>query len=123
MPNPINTSVVWANSSAADTEKLVTPAGFGVITSDDRFELLIENPSAVTALTVAIQNTWTDSDSTAQVSEHQDTKTVAVSSKNSFTVRGTAFIPGGQVSLKNDTILGVGDGFTAHVQLRKVGNS
>lgn len=135
---PVNTSVAWANSSAANTTKDVDFAttvddtgkentdlsvGERLRTTSGKYVVLVHNPSAVTALTVKAKSRWTDSAAAAKVADLRDgaadkTLSVPANSTKAMVFEGLDVADGARLTLSNDTVLGVGDGFTAQVQVR-----
>lgn len=135
---PVNTSVAWANSSAANTtkdvdfdvtvdetakEKTDLSVSERLRTDTGKYVVLVHNPSAVTALTVKAKSRWTDSAAAARVADLRDgstDKTLAVpaNSTKAMVLEGLDVADGARLTLSNDTVLGAGDGFTAQVQVR-----
>ena len=114
MPQRISTSVSWAASAAANTENIVA----GTIEEKHGVSeavVMIHNPSTVTALSVTPRIRFTDSGGTIRTATLADTAafTVAANTTSVKRVPGVMGIP--DLSIKNNTALGVGQGFTAQV--------
>ncbi|MGH2628791.1 MAG: hypothetical protein ACRDHY_19305 [Anaerolineales bacterium] len=116
-------SLTWANSDPANTEKLQTitlPAAGPRVS-----RVFVRNPSTVTALTVQAQEQrgsrwftlaeWTVAAATANTDEQGQTAKQAVQSVEGWPLGPTA----ARLRLRNNTALGVSDGFTATVEVRR----
>jgi hypothetical protein len=116
----IDTTVNWANSEAAGTEKVVDIALPGLLESNTKYLVTITNPSTETALTVKLQNkeTFGTSEKYAEVGSH----TVAVNTPDgkSFVTEGWLMAEGGRITLSNDTAIGLAGAFTAEIRIRKL---
>lgn len=120
-----STTAVWANSSAASTEKLTTLTLASSPNPGRLLAVFLRNPSAVTSLVGRIQHTWTDpSGGTtryADLSNPAGVSTFTVNPANAdgqvFVVDGGMFATTARLSLKNAAALGGADGFTASVRV------
>jgi hypothetical protein len=116
-----DTTRAWANSAPLNTELTVDVAPGSPGLGGRDVLVIIRNPSAVTALTVASENTWTDSNGGATRYAKSTFFTAAATATNgdgeAFLVAGALVTGGCRISLKNTTALGVADGFTASVQV------
>lgn len=108
----------WADSAAANTEVVITGD------DDGRFYgrkavIVVHNPSAVTALSVTPRVRVTDRNGAERLAEMLDAAafTVPANSTRSKVVDGMG-IGKPDLSIKNVTALGVGQGFTAEVVIQ-----
>lgn len=134
-----NTSVAWANSSAANTTKDVdfdpTVDEFGKYiealspekqrSHTGKYLVAVHNPSIVTALTVKAQVVWDDDAATERVADLRDGSTditlaVPTNSTKAMVFEGLGVGKKARVRLSNDTLLGASDGFTARVTVRSL---
>lgn len=113
----------WANSAAVNTEKTVDIAASSTDLAARDILIVVRNPSAVTAVTVAVKNTYTDPNGGTTRYAKLTSFTAAVVGTSpddggeSFLVSGALVSGGCRLSLKNATVLGGSDGFTASVQV------
>lgn len=122
----VNTSAAWANSAAAGTEVDVDVATPADLPLNGKVLVLVHNPSAVTALTGRPKVRWVDAATGSRVAIRRslgaagtdDELDIPVNTTKAFVVEGLVVATGGRITLSNDTVLGVGDGFTARVQVR-----
>lgn len=118
--------VSWANSAAANTQKVITfakpadPVG--------EYELIVYNPSTVTDLTVkifAVEPSLGGADRDGLITEaaipKAATKTGTSINTDIHFVHGMFNGANCKLILSNDTALGASDGFDAYVRLREVG--
>lgn len=114
--------VTWANSAPALTVKtLDIPHAL----SDGDYEVIVRNPSAITDLTVNMQTQEAASSQFGGGATRYPTFDSFTAVKNS--VDGATKLvkewplgsAQGRVSLSNITVLGVADGFTADVRIRR----
>jgi hypothetical protein len=112
-----DTTAVWANSAAANTAVNVDVDLPSPLQGDAKYSIAIVNPSAVTALTIKVKNKETFG--TAQYPE-VTTINIPVNTSKSVIVEGWMLGEAGRLTLSNDTVLGVADGFTANIRARKV---
>jgi len=109
---------VFAASAAANTvADLDVPAD--TITGTDQFVVIVTNPSAITALTVVVRGKETF---TAGV-RYPAVQTITVPAntpEGTLTVVDGALVgEGARIVVSNNTVLGLGQGFTAEVRVRK----
>lgn len=124
----VNTNAVWANSAAVNTEVDVDVATPADLPLNAKVLVLVHNPSLVTALTGRPKVRWTDDGATARVATRRslgaagtdDELDIPSNRTNAFVIEGLLVATGGRITLSNDTVLGVGDGFTARVQVRAI---
>lgn len=107
-------AATWANSAAANTEVVITGGDMAHVNADGM--VTIHNPSTVTALTVTPRIVVTDRLNVERTATMADTAAYTVAAGATVSKR----LPGLGVgrlslSLKNATVLGVADGFTAEV--------
>lgn len=114
-----NTSVTWLAEASANTEKDVDIVLPNTIDGDNLYEILIHNPSTVTALSVDIKVKWTDSGDTTRYSTLTNLGINSAEGEANL-VQGSLLAEGSRITLSNDTVLGVGEGFTAYIQVREV---
>lgn len=116
-------NVTWANSAAVNTEQLQT---ITLPASGPRLSrVFVRNPSTVTALTVQAQEQrgarwftvaeWTVAVAAANADEQAQTAKQVVQSVEGWPLGPTA----ARLRLRNNTVLGAGDGFTATVEVRR----
>lgn len=105
-------TATWANSAAAGTEQNIditdVRGGNSVI--------VVHNPSTVTALTVSVRDVET-LNAAARYAQ-RTSFSVAANSDGSFAVENWP-VGNARLVLSNDTALGLTDGFTAHVRVRR----
>lgn len=121
-------AAVWANSAAVNTPVDVDYAAPVKVQSagikvddvlhqkDARYLIVIDNPSAVTALTVVVKNkhaAFGGSDKFGEVT----TINVPISAVKDTLVDGWLLGDGARLTLSNDTVLGALDGFTATIRV------
>lgn len=107
----------WANSAAANTEVTIALDGHNKGMASRRVRIYVRNPSAVTALTVRIQEQQEGSGAPTTFHDDGTTFQIAVSIGKFKDVEFWPNRASSRLSLKNDTILGAGDGFTADVEV------
>lgn len=111
-------AAVFANSAAVNTVVNVAIAAGKSRRDRTKFVVIVRNPSAVTALTVRVRAVET---ALGGATRYPELATLAVPAN---TPDGKAlvfegYVSGGlRVSVSNDTVLGVADGFTADVRVR-----
>lgn len=114
-----NTTVRWANSAAANTEVVVDlgvpgsvprPAGAALL-------VIVRNPSSVTALAGESRVAFDDGGSEQQAKLASFTVARANGGGEGFLVDGGLLGRGGKIALRNSTVLGGSDGFTARVSV------
>lgn len=118
----------FANNAAVNTVvNLPVPAG-GILNDDENaeFEVIVRNPSLVTALTVKLRSREVTSAAFGGGADrYPEFQTLAVPVN---TPEGKEFMAhgwqlaaaGGRISVSNDTVLGAADAFTADVRVRKL---
>lgn len=109
--------VTWANSSAAGTERLVdfgSPAAFHR-PPGAALLVVVRNPSSVTDLTGEVQVEYTDGGTVRYAKLTTFTAARANAGGEAFLIEGGLLAEGGQLSLKNATVLGGADTFSARV--------
>ncbi len=111
-------SAAWANSSSANTNKDIDITPPTTLQVNGLYAVTVINPSAVTALTVVAQNKGTFGGSAKYSTLAQFS--VAANTNRTVIVQGWMLGEGARLTLSNDTGLGVADGFTAYVRVRKV---
>lgn len=113
-------SVTWANNDAVNTAKNIDTGTDG--SDGDDYEIIVRNPSTVTALKVSVRTKELALGGADRFPE-KESFTVAVNQPEGVTliVRGweIASQPG-RLVLSNNTVLGAADGFTADVRVRKI---
>jgi hypothetical protein len=119
---------VFANSALINTPiNIAIPSG-GVLSDDEEtdFEVIVRNPSLVTALNVALKSLEkTDSAFGGGADRYPTFQTIVVPVN---TPEGTETVvhgwglgaAGGRITVSNATALGVADGFSADVRVRKL---
>lgn len=117
MPLPIKAAATWAASAAANTEVVVagtTEEGHGA----GNVLVVIHNPSAITGITVTPRVRVTDRNGTVRTAALQDVAawTVPVSSTQAKHITAMVGVP--DLALRNATLLGAGQGFTAEVVIQ-----
>lgn len=117
-------TATWANSAGANTEVDVN-IDFSELPQSliSKYLVLVHNPSAVSAITGTIKTRFTDDAGVARAATKRtttpadETIVAAAATTRGFVVEGFHAAQGGRITLKNDTVLGVGDGFTAKVEV------
>jgi hypothetical protein len=114
MPQRIAQPATWPNSAAATTEVTVTGTqeehrGSGAAV------VLVHNPNTVTALTVTPRVRMTDRNGTQRLAALPDVPAFSVPANSTEARRIPSLVGIPDLSLKNATALGAGDGFTAEV--------
>jgi hypothetical protein len=112
-----DTTAVWANSAAANTAVNVDIDLPSPLQGDAKYLITVVNPSAVTALTIKVKNKETFG--TAQYPE-LTTINIPVNTSKAVIVEGWLLGEASRLTLSNDTVLGIADGFTANIRVRKV---
>lgn len=113
----------WANSAPVNTEKTIDLVASATDLAGRDILIVVRNPSAVTAVTVAVKNTYVDpSGSTTRYAKLTSFTAAVVGTSpddggESFLVSGALVSGGCRLSLKNATALGGSDGFSASVQV------
>lgn len=121
----VNGLATWANSAPVNTAvNLDVPIPVRP-TPTGKLLVLVNNPSTVTALTGTLKTRWTDNVPAAQVATLRSgasdvTVAVPANTTKGFVVDLFALADGGRITWTNDTVLGVGDGFTARIQVRQL---
>lgn len=108
----------WANSAGANTIVNVDIAIPTPLNATGKLLIWVRNPSAVTALayTIQVKETITSTDYWADLAS--GTGSVLANTKAAFVVEGALLGGGLRLVLKNSTLLGGSDGFTANVRAR-----
>lgn len=110
---------VWANSAPINTvvDKDITLPS--LLQGDALYEIIVTNPSTVSDITVVVKNKETFN-AIARYPELTRFGVVKNTDGKVILVQGWMLGEGGRLTLSNDTVLGVSDGFTAYVRVRKV---
>lgn len=115
-------AAVWANSAPVGTVvDLDLPASaLGAREPDAKYAITVRNPSTVTALTLTVRNAETLGGALRYPQLGASTYAIPINSPQgrTYVVEGFLIGEGGRLSLSNDTVLGVADGFTADVRVR-----
>lgn len=117
----IDTTVAWANSATANTQKTVDLPAFGGDTDvrNDLLLVIVRNPSSVTAVAGTANAKYldpADSSTTRYAKVTSFTAAAANGDGEAFLIQGATLGQGGRLILQNATVLGGSDGFTASVQ-------
>lgn len=110
-------TLAWANSASANTQQTATFTAPTTLQPDALYAINIYNPSAVTALTLIVQNTenLNGVDRACELARFS----CPASGIRTFIVQGWMLGAGSQkLVVQNDTVLGGGDGFSAYVRVR-----
>lgn len=110
-------SLIWANSDAANTEKLSTITQPQVRQRDARYIVLIHNPSAESALSVALDHGHDYG--AGEIWHELTTIAVAVGESVAVLVEGW-LLENGRFRATNNTALSLSGGFTADVAVLAV---
>ena len=126
----VNGTVAWANNAAAGSEGTGGPLALEVTGANPGHMLVVfvRNPSTETALTGQVKLAWTPSglgEQMADLSLPGGRSTFTVLADNdpggqAWLIDGGILAAGGQLSLKNNTLVGASGAFTAHVQVHAV---
>jgi len=112
-------TATWAESAAAGTEVSVDIALPSILQGDALYLVIVTNPSTVTAVTVAVRNK-----ETFDVARYPELASfnipVNTPEGKAVLVQGWMLGEAGRLTLSNDTALGLGEGFTAYIRVRKV---
>lgn len=109
-------SISFANSAPANTENIIVFFKPSILLSE--YEIIVHNPSTITDLTIKIYNIQqnlggTDRDSYINAIAIPKARTTSVFVKGMFNGTDSKLI------IMNDTLLGVGDGFTSTIRIRE----
>ena len=109
-------NATWANSASANTAVNLDYTLPAALRRDAKYVVAVYNPSTVTALTVKPKN---KADNFGAATRYPELTSLAVpvNSVKAFVVEGWMLDAGGRLTLSNDTVLGVSDGFTATVRV------
>ncbi|MDO8472825.1 MAG: hypothetical protein Q7T05_03305 [Dehalococcoidia bacterium] len=118
-----NGTAVWANNAGQNTEVTNDITLPTIRTPEDVYQVVVTNPSAVSAITVKVCVKLTPV-SNARYPE-LTLFGVPVSKTNGYArnIQGLAAGEAIRLILSNDTALGAADGFTAEIGIRKVGRT
>jgi hypothetical protein len=111
-------TAVWANDALINTivnKDITLPT---TLQPNGMYEIIIDNVSADTALTVVVKGKETFGETAKYPT--LTTFTVAASTTKAYLVEGWMIGEAGRLSLSNDTALGAAAGFTANIRVRKV---
>lgn len=112
-------SVSWANSAAQGTENNIDIDLPTNLQKDAKYVVTVTNPSSVTGISVIVKNK-----ETFDVARYPKLTEISVPVNTpdglSVVVDGWLVGEGGRLTLINDTALGLTDGFTAYVRVRKI---
>lgn len=111
-------TAAWANSAGANTVVVVDVPLPAAGQAESRYLVTVINPSPVTALAVVLGNKET----IGGIDYYPDitSLTVGAGASVSFVVQGFLLGSGGRITLSNNTALGVAQGFTALLRIRKI---
>lgn len=128
MPGTVHAaaSPTWANSAAAGTAVDVDVPVQARTLPGEAQAVTVRNPSGVTALTVAVFAGEEIGGTTVYGAFVPDGAAAPLTLAVPAGATRTFVLPrwlghGGRLRLTNDTVLGVGDGFTADVVVREIG--
>lgn len=111
-----STSVTWAASSTAATEKTIDITLPASVNADNRYLFLIANPSTDSVLTAIAKVKWVDSSTTTRYAE-VERWSVDTADGRASVVQGVLMSTAGRLTLSNDSVASTG-GFTAYVMVR-----
>lgn len=110
-------TLTWANSAAVNTEKTLVvdpPSKQGM---EATLLIIVRNPSTVTALNGQAQVTYDDGGTTRYAKLATFTAAAGNGDGEAFIVDGGMLADGARISVKNATVLGGADGFSASVEV------
>lgn len=118
----LDTVATWAASAAANTAVNIDIPGVATYgySEDVRYAVMVTNPSTVTAVAVAVKAKDTINGATSYPTLQSFTVPVNTPEGTVTIVEGLLIGEGARLTLTNPTALGVGQGFSAGVKIRKI---
>ncbi|MHB1651661.1 MAG: hypothetical protein ACYCVD_04180 [Desulfitobacteriaceae bacterium] len=114
----LDITAAWANSAAVNTAVNLDIPLPSDVHGEGLYQITITNPSAVTAITAKVKNKETLG--TAKYPLLSTISTPVSTPDGKVTVVQGLFGEAARITLSNDTVLGVADGFSAYVRVRKL---
>lgn len=114
-----NDKIVFQDDDSVDTEYIADIPVPEYVTPDNRYQMMVENVSTVTNVSISANVVWTDIDDNEHITE-VDTYTINSETEVAIILEGIFMGDKGRLVFSNDTALGGTDGFTMYYQIREV---